>query len=254
MLDGEPISLVDARGRRYLKRLRSGHRITIRGTVIACDDLIGGSEGGLTSAAEQERFRVRRPAYEELAGQLSRPAEPIFAKDAAAILMHADVRPGDRVIESGVGAGLFSIAALRALGPSGRLCSYELREDLARTARRNVADWFGEAPGWKLVVRDASAGFDEQRGDRVILDLPEPVPVLDSAAAALRPGGSLAVYLPTILQVKEVRDALAEHSAFCDARTLEVFERGWHIDGRSVRPDHRMVAHTAFLTFARRTT
>lgn len=168
--------------------------------------------------------------------------------------MHADVRPGDRVIESGVGAGLFSIAALRALGPSGRLCSYELREDLARTARRNVADWFGEAPGWKLVVRDASAGFDEQHVDRVILDLPEPVPVLDSAAAALRPGGSLAVYLPTILQVKEVRDALAEHSAFCDARTLEVFERGWHIDGRSVRPDHRMVAHTAFLTFARRTT
>jgi tRNA (adenine57-N1/adenine58-N1)-methyltransferase len=252
LADKDPIMLVDSRGRRYIKRLRAGHRITIRGTVIVCDDLIGTDEGALTGANEKERFRVLRPSYVELSTQLARPAEPIFAKDAAAILMHADIRAGDTVIEVGVGAGFFTMALLRALGPTGYLTSYELREDLAEVARGNVRDWYGEAPGWHLVVRDAAAGFDERGVDRVTLDVPEPAPVLAPAAEALRSGGSLAVYLPTILQVKELHDRIDAHGAFTEAKTLEVLERSWHIEGRSVRPDHRMVAHTAFLTFARR--
>ncbi|MEE8312143.1 MAG: rRNA adenine N-6-methyltransferase family protein [Candidatus Binatia bacterium] len=244
--------LIDSRGRCYIKRLHAGHRITIRGTVILCDDLIGTDEGALTGSGERERFRVLRPTYVELSTQLARPAEPIFAKDAAAILMHADIRAGDTVIEVGVGAGFFTMALLRALGPTGRLTSYELREDLAQVARGNVRDWYGEAPAWSLVVRDAAAGFDERSVDRVTLDVPEPGPVLAPAAEALRSGGSLAVYLPTILQVKELHDRIDAHGAFTEARTLEVLERTWHIEGRSVRPDHRMVAHTAFLTFTRR--
>lgn len=252
LADGEPVMLVDARGRSYLKRLRAGHRITVRGTVVQCDDLIGVDEGGLTGAGEQERFRVLRPTYGELAAQLARPAEPIFAKDAAAMLMHADIRAGDSVIEVGVGAGLFTIALLRAIGPAGHLTSYELRADLAEVARANVRDWYGEAAGWRLVVRDGATGFDERGVDRVTMDLPEPGPILGAAADALRPGGSLAVYLPTVLQVKELHEHLDAAGAFGRTRTLEVLERGWHVDGRSVRPDHRMIAHTAFLTFARR--
>lgn len=250
---GEPVMLVDSRGRRILKTLVARHRITIRGSVLRCDDLIGAPEGSVVGAGEPESFLAFRPSHAQLASEIERPAEPIFPKDVGAILVHADVRAGDHVVEVGTGAGVLTLALLRAVGGLGRVTSYEVRPDFAEVARRNIAKYQGEAPNWRLVVADAAAALDARDADSVLLDVPDPVALLDPAARALRPGGALAVYLPTVLQLKDLREALARDACFALTETIEILERPWHADSNSLRPAHRMVAHTAFLTFSRRT-
>jgi tRNA (adenine57-N1/adenine58-N1)-methyltransferase len=252
LADGEAVLFVDARGRRYLKRLRRGHRITIRASVIAADSVIGAPEGSVAGAGERESFRVFRPSLADLVPNLARPAEPVFAKDAGLVLLRGDIRPGDHVIEVGVGAGALTIALVRAVGPEGRVTSYELRPDFAATAQANVEMICGRTPAWTVKVRDALEGFDEQDVDRIVTDVPDPASLIDVCAASLRCGGTLVSYVPTVLQFKELRDRLADHRSFGCEETYEVLERSWHVEGRSVRPDHRMVAHTGFLTFARR--
>jgi tRNA (adenine57-N1/adenine58-N1)-methyltransferase len=251
---GEIVMLVDARDRCTLKRLQPRHRITIRGSVLRCDDIIGLHEGVRVGADEPESFLVFRPSHAELVTEMERPAEPIFAKDVGAILAHGDVRAGDHVLEVGVGSGALSIALLRAVGSAGRVTSYEVRADFAEVAQRNVLTHCGPVANWNLVVADAERGIDAIGVDRAIVDVPDPVSVLLPVTAALRPGGTLVAYLPTILQVKELRDALRGDARFALVETLEVFEREWQVEPKSIRPAHRMVAHTAFLTFARRTT
>jgi len=251
---GETVMLIDGRGRRYLKSLVPRHRITIRGTVLRCDDIIGRPEGAWLGEGEPERFLVLRPSHAQLVVEIERSAEPIFGKDVGAILVHADVRAGDSVVEIGTGAGAMSIALLRAVGPHGRVTSYEIRSDFAAEARKNVEAFHGGAGNWHLLVKNPVEGIEIEGADAVIIDVPDPAPLLASAAAALRPGGSLAVYLPTVLQLKDLRDVLSASRQFACAETVEVLERSWHADARSLRPSHRMVAHTAFLTFARRTT
>jgi tRNA (adenine57-N1/adenine58-N1)-methyltransferase len=253
LASGETVILVDERGRRFLKALVERHRITIRGTVLRCDDIIGHPEGTRVGEGEPETFVVFRPSHAQLVVEVERPAEPIFAKDVGAILVHADIRAGDHVVELGTGAGLMSIALLRAVGPHGRVTSYEVREDFAGEARRNVERFQGAVATWRLVVGDARDRVDVDGADAVLIDVPDPVPLLVPAAAALRAGGCVAVYVPTVLQLKDLRDALAASSQFALVETLEILERPWHADPRSLRPSHRMVAHTAFLTFARRT-
>jgi tRNA (adenine57-N1/adenine58-N1)-methyltransferase len=157
------------------------------------------------------------------------------------------------VIEVGVGAGAMTVALLRAIGSHGTLTSYERRADFAAVARRNVRRFQGETPNWTLEVRDAGAGLDQTDVDRIVVDVPVPSEVLGPAARSLRAGGTIAVYLPTVLQVAEIHLALSQAQEYACVDTREIFERGWHVDERSVRPDHRMVAHTGFLTFARRT-
>jgi tRNA (adenine57-N1/adenine58-N1)-methyltransferase len=227
--------------------------LTVRGTVIPCDDLIGRSEGRMTPPGEPERFRVLRAGYAELVQSIERPAEPIFAKDTGAIIVRGDIHAGDRVIEVGIGAGALTIALLHAVGPTGHLYSYELREDFARAAEQNVARYYGLAPQWSLRVRDARDGFDEADVDRLVTDVPEPCATIDCVARALRAGGTYIGYLPTVLQVKTLHDRLRGDPRFCLIDTIELLERGWYVDDRSMRPEHRMVAHTGFLTFARRT-
>lgn len=245
--------LVDERGRRLLKSLVARHRITIRGTVLRCDDIIGRPEGARVGVGEHESFLVFRPSHTQLVAEIERPAEPIFGKDVGAILVHADIRAGDHVVEVGTGAGAMSIALLRAVGPHGRVTSYELRADFAGEAQKNVAMFHGAADNWQLVVADGRDGIDVAGADSIVIDVPDPVPLLGAVAAALRPGGAVAVYVPTVLQLKDVRDALTADQRFALAETVEILERPWHADARSLRPSHRMVAHTAFLTFARRT-
>jgi len=247
------VVLLDSRRRSYLKHLRAGHMLTVRGTVIPCDDLIGRADGSMTRPGEPERFRVLRAGYADLVESIERPAEPIFAKDTGAILVRGDIHAGDTVIEAGVGAGTLSIALLHAVGPTGRLFSYEIREDFARTASQNVSRYYGQAPQWTLRVRDAALGFDEIGVDRIVCDLPEPWLAIDAVARSLRAGGSCVAYLPTVVQVKDLHDRLRHDDRFCSIDTIELLERGWYVDDRSMRPEHRMVAHTGFLTFARRT-
>ncbi len=255
LADGDPVLLVDRRGRRHLKRLRAGHRLTIRSSILACDRLIGLPEGSWIRGGggpREEEFQVFRPGYAEVVPLFERPAEPIFAKDAGLILMRGDIRPGQTAVEIGVGCGAMSMALLRGVGPTGRLFTYEIREDFAEEARRNVARYEGETPWWTIRVRDAASGLDEQDVDRIVIDVPDVVSVLPSAAAALRDGGILVAFAPTVLQVKAIHDAVRDRDDLGQAETFEVLERRWHVDAVSMRPDHRMVAHTGFITVLRR--
>jgi len=160
------------------------------------------------------------------------------------------VFPGAHVLESGVGSGALTTTLLRAVGPHGHVIGYELRDEFADRALRNIEGFLGPGQPLELEVRDVYAGIDAVDLDRVLLDLPEPWRAVKHAEVALRPGGILLAYLPTIGQVTRLREELAV-SPFGMAETVEVLQRAWHVDGQSVRPDHRMVAHTGFLTHAR---
>jgi tRNA (adenine57-N1/adenine58-N1)-methyltransferase len=183
---------------------------------------------------------------------LPRTAQVIYPKDLGPILIWADLFPGARVVEAGVGAGALSMALLRAIGDDGKLFSYEIREDFAALAQKNVSRYFGPAPNWRITLGDVGAALDENEIDRVLLDLPEPWSVIESVWKALRPGGILLCYLPTVLQVKGLVDALRDDKRFACIETSESLMRFWHFKGMSARPEHRMVAHTGFLTSARR--
>ena len=192
-----------------------------------------------------------RPTLAEYVLEMPRGAQVIYPKDLGPILMLADVFPGARVLESGVGSGALTLALLRAVGSTGHVTGYELRDDFARRARRPTSRASSAPTSRSTVeVRDVYDGIDVDDLDRVLLDLPEPWRVVKHAEAALHPGGILLAYLPTIGQVARLREELAG-SAFGMVETLEVLQRTWHVDGQSVRPDHRMVAHTGFLTHAR---
>lgn len=250
--DGDTVLFIDRKDRRYLRRLRAGGTVAVRGRPLPCDALIGRPEGVSVLNHRGEPFLVLRPSYAELIPSLPRRAQPIYPKDVGVLLLWGDVGPGMQVVEIGTGPGALTLALLRAVGPTGRLTSYEIREDFAGHARDNVARFHGPAPEWTLRVQDAALGLAERDTDRVVVDVPEPWHLLDPIAAALRPGGIVSCFVPTLLQVKSIADALLAHPAFGHVSTVEAFLRDWHVEGRSIRPAHRMVAHTGLLVFARR--
>jgi tRNA (adenine57-N1/adenine58-N1)-methyltransferase len=247
----DSVLFIDRKGRRYLKMLRPGIRILIRGE-IAADELIGTDEGSRVKLSTGETFLVLRPTYADLIPHLPRQAQVIYPKDTGPLLIWGDVFPGATVIEGGVGAGALTIALLRAVGPAGRVISYELREDFAAAARRNVAAFFGEAPNWTLKLGDLYAGFAETGVDRLFLDLAEPGRALGVAAHALRAGGVLVCYVPTAIQLGDTVTALERDGGFGEVESFETLLRNWHVKGLSVRPVHRMVAHSGFIIVSRR--
>jgi tRNA (adenine57-N1/adenine58-N1)-methyltransferase catalytic subunit len=247
---GDRVLLVDAKRRRHLVTLVEGGQFHTHAGVLDHDALIGSDEGVTVRTTLGARLVALRPTLAEYVLEMPRGAQVIYPKDLGPILMLADVFPGARVLESGVGSGALTATLLRAVGPAGHVTGYELREEFAERARRNIEGFLGPGQPFDLEVRDVYAGIDAAELDRVLLDLPEPWRAVKHAEAALRPGGILLAYLPTIGQVARLREELAS-SAFGMAETLEVLQRGWHVDGQSVRPDHRMVAHTGFLTHAR---
>jgi tRNA (adenine57-N1/adenine58-N1)-methyltransferase len=247
---GEQVLLVDSKRRRHLVTLERGGQFHSHAGVLEHDDVIGRPEGCTVRTTMGARLIVLRPTLAEYVLEMPRGAQVIYPKDLGPILVLADVFPGARVLESGVGSGALTMALLRAVGPAGSVVGYEVRPDFAARAQRNVEGLLGTELPLRVEVRDTYAGIDEAGLDRVLLDLPEPWRVVKHAVEALRPGGILLAYLPTIGQVAQLREEL-DASAFGMAQTLEVLQRGWHVDGQSVRPDHRMVAHTGFLTTAR---
>ncbi len=249
--ENDAVLFIDRKGRRYLKRLQRGRRLTIRGEILA-DELYGLEEGSRVRLSSGEIFLVLRPTYADLIPHLPRRAQVIYPKDTGPMLLWGDVFPGATVIEGGVGAGALTLALLRALGPTGRLISYELREDFAAAARENVAAFFGAAPNWSLKLRDLFLGFDETGVDRLFLDLAEPAHALEHAARALRPGGVVVCYVPTALQLKQTVDGLRAGTDFAEVECFETLLRQWQVKDLSVRPVHRMVAHTGFIIVARR--
>jgi tRNA (adenine57-N1/adenine58-N1)-methyltransferase catalytic subunit len=246
---GERALLTDAKGRRYLIVLAEGGEFHSHAGYVPHADIIGRPEGATVLSTKRAQFQVLRPTLTDFVLKMPRGAQVIYPKDLGPLLLLADVFPGARVLESGVGSGALSMTLLRA---GAEVTGYELREDFAARARNNVRSFLGEeaAARYQVELRDCYAGIDLTDLDRVVLDLPEPWQVVKHAERALHTGGILVAYTPTIVQAVQLRQTL-EDSAFGMAETMEVLNRTWHIDGNAVRPDHRMVAHTGFLTHAR---
>ena len=246
---GDRVLLFDSKQRRYLVTLTEGGEFHTHAGYVRHDQLIGEREGLVARSTAGARYTAVRPTLAEFVLKMPRGAQVIYPKDLGPILVLADIFPGARVVESGVGSGALSMTLVRA---GADVTGYELREDFAAKARDNVAGFLGSegAERYRVSVRDVYDGIDETDLDRILLDLPEPWRVVKAAEAALHSGGIMVAYLPTIGQVAQLRAAL-DASRFALAETLEILQRSWHVEGASVRPDHRMVAHTGFLTHAR---
>lgn len=249
--EGDLVLLLDSKGRRYLVNLQSGKEFHSHSGVITHDEIIGSAEGSSMRSTHGGSYTVLRATMADFILKMPRGAQVIYPKDIAPLLVMADIAPGVRVFESGVGSGALSMAMLRC---GAEIVGYELREDFANRARSNVERFLGsDALGrYDVTIRDSYEGIDEEGLDRVVLDLPEPWRVVPHATGALRPGGIIAGYSPSITQVIRFREALEAAGCFSLVETIEVLHRGWYIDGAAVRPDHRMVAHTGFLTSSRR--
>jgi tRNA (adenine57-N1/adenine58-N1)-methyltransferase catalytic subunit len=246
---GDQVLLVDSKRRRYLLTLAEGAEFHSHSGVVAHDAILGSEEGVALRSTHGMTYTAIRPTLADFVLKMPRGAQVIYPKDLGPILLLADVFPGARVLESGVGSGALSMTLLRA---GAEVVGYELRADFASRAAKNVSRFLGEEALERYCVeeRDCYAGIDERDLDRVVLDLPEPWQVVPHAEKAMHAGGILVSYTPTIVQAAELRRALAA-GPWGMAETIEVLQRGWNIDGQSVRPDHRMVAHTGFLTSAR---
>jgi len=248
---GERALLVDGKDRRYLVRLEAGASFHTHHGFVDHDDLLGQAEGTFLRMQDGAKYLCVRPTLADVVLKMPRGAQVIYPKDLGPILILADVFPGAKVLESGVGSGALSMTLLRA---GARVTGYELRQDFANNARKNVAGFLGDEvveERYSVEVRDAYEGIDgEADFDRIVLDLPEPWHVVGHAERALAPGGILVSYLPSIVQVQQLRSAL-DASGFGMCTTQEVLVRTWKVDGAAVRPDHRMVAHTGFLSAAR---
>jgi tRNA (adenine57-N1/adenine58-N1)-methyltransferase catalytic subunit len=247
---GERVLLIDAKDRRYLVTLVAGATFHTHAGVVTHDDVIGATEGCTVTGSTGRSFLALRPTLSDVVLKMPRGAQVIYPKDLGAILLAADIAPGQRVLEAGVGSGALSMTVLRA---GASVVGYEVREDFAERAQANVVAALGEGAPYCVEIRDVTQGIDETDLDRILLDMPEPHKVVQGAGAALRPGGILLAYLPTINQTALLRQALDDPAApFGLAETQEILRRTWHVEARSVRPDHRMVGHTGFLTTARR--
>lgn len=246
---GDKVLLLDSKARRYMITLAETGQFHSHSGFITHDQVIGQPEGVVVRTASGARYTAVRPTLSDFVLKMPRGAQVIYPKDLGPILMLADIFPGARVLEAGVGSGALSMTLLRA---GADVVGYELREDFAARAQENVRAFVGAdaAARYRVEIRDVYEGIDESDLDRVVLDLPEPWRVVKHAAEAMHTGGILVSYVPSIIQVSQLREAL-EDSPFGMAESMEILLRTWHVDGSAVRPDHRMVAHTGFLTAAR---
>ena len=249
---GDRVQLTDAKGRHYTMLLSPGGEFHTHRGAIAHDDVIGAPEGSVVTSTNGDPFLVLRPLLIDYVLSMPRGAQVIYPKDAAQIVHEGDIFPGATVLEAGAGSGALTCSLLRAVGPTGRVISYEVRDDHAVHAARNVDTFFGERPdNWDLVIADL-ADYDGPQADRVVLDMLSPWDVLDTVAKALVPGGVLMVYVATVTQLSRIVEALREQQCWTEPRSWETLQRGWDVVGLAVRPQHNMRGHTAFLVSARR--
>jgi tRNA (adenine57-N1/adenine58-N1)-methyltransferase catalytic subunit len=250
---GERVVLLDARGRRFLVRLESGSTFHHHGGAVPHDLVIGSPEGVTVHSTTGAPLVCFRPRLADFVLKMGRGAQVIYPKDIGPILVYADIGPGARVLEAGTGSGGLTLALCRAVGSEGRVVSYETRREFLEVARANAEGFFGKVPAWLDLrlgdVREVAGSGETFH--RVLLDMPEPWGVLSEVGSALAPGGLLCGYLPTTGQVQSLALAL-EEAGYIQIETFEVLIRTWHVVARSVRPDHRMIGHTGFVTVARR--
>jgi len=232
--------------------LQCGQAFHFHRGILSHDLLIGEPEGTTVRATSGATLVALRPTFGEYVLKMKRGAQVVYPKDIAMILLHGDVHPGATVLEAGAGSGALTLGLLRAVGPEGRVVTYEIREDFAAVARANVEAFLGKAENLEIKLGSVYEAIEETDLDRVILDLPEPWRVVPAARTALRPGGIFVAYLPTVLQVHTLVEALRADPSWTLVSAFEALVRPWHVEGRSVRPEHRMVAHTGFIVSARR--
>ncbi len=251
--DGEQALLIDQRGKRHLIFLRKGDTFHSDRGWIVHDAIIGQPDGSWHRSSKGTRYLALRPTLAEYVLEMPRGAQVIYPKDLAVVMFWADIFPGARVLEAGMGSGALTLALLRAVGPEGRVVSYEQREDFCRRALANIQLRMGEVTNLIVRLRPVEEGLaDEEPVDRAVFDLPEPWRLVEPVARVLRAGGIFLSYLPTIIQSYQLTEVLRRHPAYALVETFETLLRPWNIEGTSVRPFHRMVAHTGFITVARR--
>lgn len=256
MRDGDRVQLTDAKGRHHTIILAAGKTFHTHRGSFKHDDLIGKPDGSVVTSTNGTDYQVLRPLLSDFVMSMPRGAAVIYPKDSGQIIQAADIFPGARVVEAGVGSGALTMSLLRAVGDAGELISIERREDFADIARANVeAHFAGPHPAWTLQIGDFAdrvAELEPHSVDRVVLDMLAPWENIDAAADALAPGGVFLAYVATTTQLSRVAEDLREHGEFTEPRAWELMLRTWHLEGLAVRPDHRMVGHTGFLITARR--
>ena len=251
--DGEQVLLIDQRGRRHLVMLRKGETFHSDRGWVTHDAMIGHADGSWVRTSKGTRYVVLRPTLAEYVLDMPRGAQVIYPKDLAMVMFWADIYPGARVLEAGMGSGALTLALLRSVGPEGRVISYEQREDFARRALANIHLRMGEITNLAVRLRPVEEGLSEEESvDRAVFDLPEPWRLVEPVASVLRSGGIFLSYVPTIIQSHQLTETLRRHPGYTLVETFETLFRPWNIENTSVRPFHRMVAHTGFITVARR--
>ncbi len=248
---GDRVQLTDPKGRKYTVLLEAGATFHTHRGALQHDDLIGQPEGSVIASAAGTSYLALRPLLTDYVLSMPRGAAVIYPKDSAQIVAWGDIFPGARVLEAGAGSGALTCSLLRAVGPTGSVISYEVRDDHAEHAERNVSRFFGELPeSWSLRIGDAADHQGEV--DRIVLDMAEPWDMLPMVARSLTPGGVLVVYVASTTQLSRMAEAIREDTGYTEPYGWETMQRAWHLVGAAVRPEHRMIGHTAFLLTARR--
>jgi len=250
---GDRVQITDPKGRRHTVVLEPGAQFHTHRGALAHDDLIGLPEGSVVTSTAGTQYLALRPLLADYVLAMPRGAQVIYPKDAAQILMFGDIFPGARVLEAGAGSGALTCSLLQAVGNHGSVTSYEVRPDHAEQAVANVERFFGNAvANWRLRVADLDTHPAAEPVDRVVLDMLDPWAALPAVSAALVPGGVLTVYVATTTQLSRSAEAVREAGCYTEPQAWETLQRPWHVVGLAVRPEHRMVGHTAFLLTTRR--
>jgi tRNA (adenine57-N1/adenine58-N1)-methyltransferase len=255
--EGDRVQLTDPKGRLHTITLGAGKQFHTHRGHLAHDDLIGAPDGSTLTNTAGVQYLALRPLLSDWVMSMPRGAAVVYPKDAGQIVMMADVFPGARVVEAGVGSGALSMSLLRAVGDDGHVHSFERREDFADIARANAREFFGgDHPAWTVTVGDLvetlPGAVEAGSVDRVVLDMLAPWECLDVVSEALVPGGVLICYVATATQLSKVAEAMRDHGTFTEPQAWESLVRGWHLEGLAVRPQHRMHGHTGFLITTRR--
>lgn len=251
--EGEPALLIDSKGRHFLLKLESGRTFQYHNGAVPHDELIGSEDGTWVGSSTGGRLLLLRPRLADYILKMKRAAQVVYPKDLGPILVYADIGPGMNVLEAGTGSGALTLGLARAVGPSGRVVSVELREDHGKHARKAIERWYGQVPAnVELIAGDVAGHVEPVEPERIVLDVPEPWHTVEAASKHQPTGGVLCAYLPTVPQVQTTVEVAREVGGFAEIEVKEFLFRDWNVSGRSVRPEHSMVGHTGFLVFMRR--